>query len=714
MRKLKTKLTLPVVTRLNKAKELADFPVDYYTPSSMIKFGANPILYKINEINRDYIDTASSVSAVIGKAFHHGMNVYYGGSDEMIPSNEQEAVEYALTSAMSYLEMYNDGFINYTKTVPNKEKAYDKLAFAISSYVKEIPYDREEVVMCEETLQERISVKWGDQLLDLPIPLKGRVDKVVRDKKGRLILVDYKTTSAFSNPDSIDGKKLIAAVVYYLLVYANTGEAPYAMRYEEVKMSANRDGSPQTREYTIVFSEQAPFFDLFFRYYEDMTRGLNGEMVYVPNLQALFDNEVALVSYIHRLDQDEERAKLMKKHKVDNITSLLKKELANTTNMQKLAESVERQFAEAKAIDYESMETQDKIQTKLMEHGMVLKFDSVVNGSTVDVYRYLPSIGLKMSKLKSYTADVEQVLGAAGVRILAPIPGTSYVGFEVPRTDRVFNNAAPKAKGLTVPVGTNAHGEVEYLDVQQAPHVLIAGTTGGGKSVMMRSIIKSIGSQAEFWMADPKGVELSDLPHKMYAEDPEDIRSMLEKLTELMDSRYTEMKKTGKRTWDGKPIVCVIDEFGDFLLSNPSGFTVPNYDSWTTARLRREFMKRNPEYDCSNFSKSTFVNVLTDEDEKRATKYSAMDGEELVTKLAQKARAAGIHLIIATQSPRADVVTGRIKANFTTRIALRTSSEIESRIILDDAGAEKLLGKGDALIRRSQSNDLVRIQGYQD
>ena len=187
---------------------------------------------------------------------------------------------------------------------------------------------------------------------------------------------------------------------------------------------------------------------------------------------------------------------------------------------------------------------------------------------------------------------------------------------------------------------------------------------------------------------------------------------MLEDLAEEMDRRYSDMKQQKLRHWNGKPLICVIDEFGDFILQNPEGSAAVNYYTWTIPRLTREFMKRNPEYDCSNFSKDTFCSVLTDQDEKTRGKYSELNAEKLLVKLAQKARAAGIHLIIATQSPRAKILTGGIKANFPTVIALRTANKIESEIVLDQPGAEQLLGKGDALLKRSDSKDVTRIQGY--
>jgi S-DNA-T family DNA segregation ATPase FtsK/SpoIIIE len=182
-----------------------------------------------------------------------------------------------------------------------------------------------------------------------------------------------------------------------------------------------------------------------------------------------------------------------------------------------------------------------------------------------------------------------------------------------------------------------------------------------------------------------------------------------------MDRRYAEMKASGSRKWTGRQIICVIDEFGDFILQNPRGNRTPNYHGWNKDRLVAEAKKRFPELaslELFSFSNGDLAELLASKAEEESTKYMELSGEQLVVKLAQKARAAGIHLIIATQSPRVDIITGAIKANIPTRIALRTSSEVESRIILDVAGAEKLQGKGDALLLRSDSTTLTRIQGF--
>ena len=536
------------------------------------------------------------------------------------------------------------------------------------------------------------------------------MDQVV-ERDGKIKIIDYKTTAAFSAEEKIDGHRFIQAVAYYLLIYAELGIEPYSMVYEEVKITKNKDGGPQVRNYELVFAENEQFFDFFFRYYADILKALLGEMVFVPNVKALFDNEVAMVAYIHHLDEAEEVARQMKAARVSNLTDLLKKKVQKASNTQKLMKQLEKQFTSEKNIDYTTMDTHEKIRMKLMELGILLNYDSKIEGMTVNLYRYAPSIGVRMDSIKKHTADIEQVLGRSNIRILAPIPNSSLVGFEVPKEERVFPGKAPKAVKLKVAVGLDMMGEPQYVDIATAPHILIAGATGGGKSYLLKSILESIKNNATLWLADPKGVELHDLPYDHYAEDPDEIRTMLENLTEEMDRRYALMKKTKEQVWPSKPLVCVIDEFGDFILQNPEGSEAVNYYQWSTPRLGREYRKRWPDQDTPT-DKDTMAYQLTSQDELTRGKYAALSAEKLLIKLAQKARAAGIHLIIATQSPRAKTLTGGIKANFPTVIALRTANRTESEIVIDQAGAEQLLGKGDALLKRSDSAELTRIQGY--
>ncbi len=657
------KTKLPKIIK-GTPKPLDEFPLKYYSYSSFVKFSTNPIMFKINYINGDKIENTNNISAVIGQAFHLSMENYYSN----IVSEESDAIKTGLEHGMSFLEEYNDGWIEYSKTVQNKQKAQEIFAFAFNSYVTEKKQSKNtEIVDCEVKIHKPVNVEWNGKKLSLPVPLMGYIDKVIR-VDGKLKIVDYKTTRAFSNPDKIDGSKIIQAIQYFLLVYAEYGEEPYSMVYEEVKTTKNRDGSEQVRIYEIIYKDYEQFFDFYFRFYDDMTRAINGEAVFVPNILTFFDNEVSIISYIHRLDETEEQARLMEKFKVDNLTNLLKKKMESSGNIRKLMKNAEKKFSECKNINYKDMEKQDQIKTKLLEHGMMINFDSKVEGYSVDLYKFSPSIGLKMSKLKSYVADIEQVIGVSGVRVLAPIPNTSLIGFEVPRVDRRFPEVMPEAKDFDFSMGVTITGDNYVFDLRKAPHVLISGATGSGKSVFLNCLISQLSkmSNVDLHLFDPKMVELAQFRDEAveYYDDSESIALALSELVKEMNIRYktfSENKVRNIEEYSGSMNYkfIVIDEFGDLTIGNKE-----------TAKYIKESM--------------------------------------LI--LAQKARACGIHLIIATQRPSTKIITGDIKANFPTKVAFRASKAIDSQVLLGESGAEKLLGKGDMIFSSDEGDH--RLQGY--
>lgn len=659
-----------VIKSLAENRKIEAFPLKYYSYSTFVKFSTNPIMFKINYINGDVIDSTRNVSGVIGQAFHRAMEMYYTG---LAIADEQEAIKGGLEAGMEFLDKYQEGFIEFSTTVPNKQKAQEIFAFAYNCYVTEKQHDKEEIIDCELLIETDVDVEWRGERLTLPVKLKGYLDKLVR-RDGKLVIKDYKVVRAFSDPEKIDGAKIIQAIQYYLMVFAEYGEAPYSFVFEEIKNTRNRDKSPQIKEYEIVYADNEQFFDFYFRLYDDMTRALNGEMVYVPNIHTIFDNEVAIISYIHKLDVTEEAAKLMKKLRVESITELLKQKIQTAGSMRQLLKSAEKKFVSAKSLNYNDMTNEQKIQTKLMEHGMLVQFDSKVEGCAVDLYRFNPSIGLKMSKLLGYVADIEQVVGVSGVRALAPIPNTSLIGFEVPRAVRTFPDMNVEPEGFNLAMGVDIMGDVYRFDITKAPHMLIAGATGSGKSVFLNSVLSQLCKldKVELHLFDPKLVELARFANEkntvQHYTAIEDIYLALDGLVTEMNERYIALAKAGVRNIEEhggmKYKFVVIDEFGDLTVGNKS-----------EGKL--------------NFSKEINKNILL---------------------LAQKARAAGIHLIIATQRPSVDIITGSIKANFPTKVAFRTAKETDSRVLLDASGAEKLLGKGDMLFSSDQGE--IRLQGF--
>jgi len=684
IKKIKTKFPkVPIVSKGKHSEESFSFPLDHYSYSSLVQFTTNPVLFKIKYINGDRYDTTSGTSQIIGQAFHAAMEVFYGGISEMKPKDEQEAIEFGLKTGLDFLDKYPEGFIKYNDTIPNKQRMFEIFSTAYNFYIRDRFVEDYEILEIEQEIEEVVNVNWRGQSLNLPIKLKGFPDQIIKTKDGKIKIKDFKTCRSFSDPEKIDGRKIIQAVQYYLLTYAKYGIEPYSMTYEEIKTTKNSDNSKQVKVYEIVYSENELYFDFYFRLYHDITEALNGKMVYVPNVDTLFDNEVAIVSYINRLDISEEKANEMKRLKVENITDLLKKKIQNAGNMRKFLKSAEQQFISAKNLNYERMEIHEKITTKLMEFGMILQFDSKIEGASVDLYRFTPSIGLKMSRLQTYASDIEQVVGKSGIRVAAPIPNTSLVGFEIPRLDRTFPNL-PKSQGYELAIGQTVAGEIKRFDVRQAPHLLIGGSTGSGKSVFLHSVIKQLRkTNAELKLVDPKQVEFAEYPS--YSEK-EEISSMIKKLVDEMDSRYQELKKLKKKDYISaslNPIFLIIDEYADLVM--------------TTAKKKKS-------------------STITETNKKgiKITHRESDSGEETVTemiqRLAQKGRAAGIHIILATQRASTKIINGDIKVNFPVKVVFRMAKEIDSRVMIDEPGAEKLLGKGDCLFVSETGSE--RLQAF--
>ena len=330
-----------------------------------------------------------------------------------------------------------------------------------------------------------------------------------------------------------------------------------------------------------------------------------------------------------------------------------------------------------------------RLQKTLYSFGVQAKVENVSVGPAITRYELKPAEGVRVSKIANLADDIALNLAAETIRIEAPIPGKQAVGIEVPNTEKetvhfrdvVESDAFQDSKSkLSVALGKDVAGNMEIADIAKMPHALIAGATGSGKSVCINTIITSIiykakPSEVKFIMIDPKVVELSvynGIPHLLIpvVTDPKKAAGALAWAVQEMDNRYNLFAQKGVRDLKGynamaekegigtlPQIVIIIDELADLMM------------------------------------------------------VAAKEVEDSICRLAQKARAAGMHLIIATQRPSVDVITGIIKANIPSRIAFAVSSQVDSRTILDQVGAEKLLGKGDMLFYPSGAPKPVRVQG---
>lgn len=346
----------------------------------------------------------------------------------------------------------------------------------------------------------------------------------------------------------------------------------------------------------------------------------------------------------------------------------------------------------------------DIIKDTFSNFGIALEDGGVKIGPAVTQYSFRPAVGVKLSKIVALGDDLALALAAHPIRIEAPIPGKSLIGIEVPNKKPIMvrlKNAleSEEFKGgkssLTLALGKNVEGNFVVADLGKMPHLLIAGATGTGKSVCINSIILSLLFQnspdkLKMILVDPKRVELSlynKIPHLLapVITDNKKVVNSLKWAVREMEDRYKILESVGSRDLDS------------YLQKFKKGMTRDVIDS-DTGEVVKEELKKLP-----------FIVIVIDE----LADLMISHGKEVegaIMRLAQMARAVGIHLIISTQRPSVEVLTGIIKANITTRIALQVASQIDSRTILDMRGAENLLGKGDLLFLSAQSPKPRRLQ----
>jgi S-DNA-T family DNA segregation ATPase FtsK/SpoIIIE len=339
----------------------------------------------------------------------------------------------------------------------------------------------------------------------------------------------------------------------------------------------------------------------------------------------------------------------------------------------------------------------DKLQKTLRDFGVGVTVTDISCGPTVTRYELYPDQGVKVSRIVSLTDDIKLSLAASDIRIEAPIPGKSAIGIEVPNEENqivsfreLVSSSAFKShpSKLAFAVGKDISGQIIVTDLAKTPHLLIAGATGSGKSVCINTLIMSIlykakPDEVKFLMIDPKVVELSiynGIPHLLIpvVTDPRKAANALNWAVVEMDERYKKMSEYGVRD-------------------------VKGYNK----KIEEENKHLPPE---EQKEKLTQIVIIVDE-LADLMMVASSDVETAICRLAQKARAADMHLVLATQRPSVNVITGVIKANIPSRMAFAVSSSVDSRTIIDMSGAEKLLGKGDMLYAPSWIPKPLRVQG---
>ena len=366
----------------------------------------------------------------------------------------------------------------------------------------------------------------------------------------------------------------------------------------------------------------------------------------------------------------------------------------------------------------ELQRVQQTLIDTLAQFGIAVAPGDITKGPTITRYEVYPAKGVRVDKIVSLERDLARATRAERINILAPIPGKDTVGIELANTRKVtvtlrellestdWEEAKTRSR-IPLALGKDVYGKAIITDLAQMPHLLVAGTTGAGKSVCINALIASMlfrftPEELRFIMIDPKVVELQHynaLPHLAFpvVTDPKKVLLALRWLIDEMERRYKIFARVGVRN---------IISFNARPRKKPDVDLAANAADWESPaeiKVPREHEIPIPE-------KIPYIVVVIDE-LADLMQTAPADVESAIARITQMARAAGIHLIVATQTPRADVITGVIKANIPSRIAFQVASKIDSRVILDENGADRLLGQGDMLYLPPSASRLIRAQG---
>jgi S-DNA-T family DNA segregation ATPase FtsK/SpoIIIE len=376
----------------------------------------------------------------------------------------------------------------------------------------------------------------------------------------------------------------------------------------------------------------------------------------------------------------------------------------------------------------------EQIQRTLIEtlaqFGIAVAAGDITKGPTITRYEVYPAKGVRVDKIVALERDLARATSAERINILAPIPGKDTVGIELANTRKVkvtlrellqsqdWEDAKTKSK-LPLALGKDVYGKTIIADLAQMPHLLVAGTTGSGKSVCINALVASMifrftPEELRFIMIDPKVVEMqvyNSLPHLVIpvVTDPKKVLLALRWVIDEMEKRYKIFAQAGVRnitSFNGRPAKKTQKELDAEVEAGVS--PASSRSPAGTAAAPPITVPREDELVIPD--RMPYIVIIIDE-LADLMQTAPADVESAIARITQMARAAGIHLIVATQTPRADVITGVIKANIPSRIAFQVASKIDSRVILDENGADRLLGQGDMLYLPPSTSRLIRAQG---
>lgn len=671
----------------------SQFLIDSWSYSKVTAFARNEKAFEMNYIFG--IKSKRSATTVAGEAYHAALDFYFQQKKEgkTVPLVELEM------AAFDYINGVPGNRWKLQKTTPTVDEAVQKAVTSVTALLKNF---YEEKGVYEDDIDEVLDVEvYSDEFLtvngvDIPLPCHARIDLVFRSKSGKIIITDHKSKSSFTPDEEIALSIGTQAITYVLCYESKTGTTVDEVWFVENKTTKNRDKSPQLSAFKMVMDENSRrlYESLLYEPLKRMVAAVNDpDYVYLINNADNYVDKAELYDFWARTMICEVEDFNVEESKKALISQRLKK--IRDASIATISPNVIKRFRENAAtfIQYDlsstNMTTDQKIEHSLRTFGIIVKVAHVLEGYSSDTYLLEFSAGTKLASVYQHRLDLANALNVSNVRIhndLVVYEGRSYMAVDAAKKNtKVLPLDRAALVDRKIPLGLDNFNRVVYwdLDNHSTPHMLICGATGSGKSVCVKSIIEynTMIPDTHIIIFDPKFEFNSYRGHCDVFNEIEEIEEGMATLVEKMQ----EMVKKGSKA----NVLVIFDEFADAVANSRKGNDLKIYEMVVDGYSAKGVPKM-----------------------KRACVGEHKSLEENMRILLQKGRSSGFRVVAATQRASVKVITGDAKVNFPVQVCFRVPKESDSRVVLDEPGAESLSGMGDGLIKSPEYADTVRFQGY--
>lgn len=679
----------------------SQFLISSWSYSKVTGFARNEKAFEMNYIFG--VQSKRSATTIAGEAYHHALKYYFSKlkKGELIDIIELES------SAFEFIDEIDANFWKIQKTTPTIEeckiKATVTTASLLRNFISEISIYESEVdriLDVELYCNEFLTVNG----VDIPLPCHAKIDLALKMKDGRTIIVDHKSKISYSGEDEIALSIGVQAITYVKCYEEKRGIKIDEVWFVENKHSKNKDGSPQIHAFKVTLDKDTRIlYEALL--YEPLRKMLQAtsdpDYVYLINDSDNFVDKAELYDFWAKTMISEIEDFNVEESKKELVSKRLKK--IRDASVKIINPKVIKDFKKnaSKFIQYDlsnsDMTKEQKIEHVLRSFGTIVQVAHMLEGYSSDTYLLEVSAGVKIASIHSHRLDIANALDVPKVRIsqeLIVYQGKAYLSVDVSKKRTVDLLFDPKELvGMKIPIGKNNFRETIIWDLNNhsTPHVLICGATGSGKSVSVKSTIEyaKLANVEKIVVFDPK-YEFTSYNNDYKVEVYNDIIEIENEMIKLVDE-MNDLVKNGRR----KFTLVVFDEFADAVAQSRKGNEL----------MIKEMVQ------VGNYAPKGLM--MESAPKMKLEKVGELKSlEENLKILLQKGRSCGFRIMAATQRASVKVITGDAKVNFPVQICFRVPKETDSRVVIDESGAEALQGMGDGLIKSPEYKDVVRFQSF--